>query len=388
MLTFSGFTGINNTMPEARMGSSDLVIAKNVDAGLTGEITRRDGYTKIADTCHKNLWQAAGFMLATCGAALTAIHEDGSRHIIHPSFGHSRVWYCNLPDGRTTYTNGLLHGVTDGMTGSDRTVSTPESLGSVDSVDDQHGSLFPGEYRYYLTYVRDDGLEGAPIMSRPVNIALGSIDFSGLPAKAGYSINIYLSSLNGTEAYLAGNTVGRSFRVVGTNAMLTQMCRTLGAQPFPVGTITAFWRGRVLVAQGANLWASRPMTPHLCDWRDYKPFEANITAVQPVSGGIFVGTTEDLFFLAGSNWDSLQLMSTRLGAVTLGSGASAPGHRLSTEGTPGEAMVCIAGGRIVAGFGDGRTTVLTANRYSADFGEVWAAFREQRGVPQYMAVPV
>lgn len=45
MLTFKGFTGINNVLPEKRRSGSDLTRALNVDIGLTGDITRRGGYT-------------------------------------------------------------------------------------------------------------------------------------------------------------------------------------------------------------------------------------------------------------------------------------------------------------------------------------------------------
>lgn len=83
MLTYKGFTGINNVLPEHRMGSGDLLLAQDVDIGLTGEVTRRAGLTVVSEQCHKNLHQAHSFMLATCGSALTAIHPDGARHVIH-----------------------------------------------------------------------------------------------------------------------------------------------------------------------------------------------------------------------------------------------------------------------------------------------------------------
>lgn len=259
MLTFTGFTGINNVIPERRQKESDLVRAVNVDVGLTGEITRRVGYAEIDGTCHKNLWQAAGFMLATCGSVLTAIWPDGTRHVIHPALGYSRVWYCNLPDGRTTYSNGLIHGVTDGLTGAARSVPMPASLGVADVA---FGALHPGEYRYHLTYVRlADRLEGPAISSEKVAISQGGLRLDGLPQLDGHAVNIYLSGKDGEGAYLAGETTGTSFEYTGNNAALVLPCRTLGGQPFPVGTITAFWRGRVLVAQGDVLWASRPSAP-------------------------------------------------------------------------------------------------------------------------------
>lgn len=387
MLTFKGFTGINNQQPEHRLEASDLLQAQNVDIGLSGEIRRRGGLARAHDCCHKNLWQASGFMLATVGEALTAIHPDGRRLVIHPALGEDRVWYCNLPDGRTTFSNGLIDGVTDGLTGRERSVPAPESLGVPDVA---FGALHPGQYRYHLSYVRlADMLEGPPISSAPVELAQGGLRLDNLPVRKGFAISIYLSGKDGEGAYLATTTVAASVEIGVGNAALVLPCRTLGAQAFPVGTITAFWRGRVLVAQGNVLWASRPAAPHLSDWRDFKQLAGQITAVQPVDDGVYVGTTEDLVFLAGTSWDQLAHVPTLRGPVVLGSGVAAPGHRLKLgDGTGGgQAMLCIAGGEVVAGFAGGQTSSLTANRYRTPAAEVCATFREVDGIPQYLAVP-
>ena len=387
MLTFTGFTGINNVIPERRQKESDLVRAVNVDVGLTGEITRRGGYAEIDGTCHKNLWQAAGFMLATRGSVLTAIWPDGTRHVIHPALGYSRVWYCNLPDGRTTYSNGLIHGVTDGFTGAARSVPMPASLGVADVA---FGALHPGEYRYHLTYVRlADRLEGPAISSEKVTISQGGLRLDGLPQLDGHAVNIYLSGKDGEGAYLAGETTGTSFEYTGNNAALVLPCRTLGGQPFPVGTITAFWRGRVLVAQGNLLWASRPSAPHLSDWGGFRQLPATITAVVPVDDGVYVGTTEDLVWLGGATWEQLTYTATQRGPVIPGSGVAAPGDRIKLgDGSgSGSAMLCIAGREVVAGFNGGQTTSLTDGRYRTTATNVCATFREVGGAPQYMAVP-
>lgn len=387
MLTFEAFTGINNVVPEHRMKGKDLLVALDVDIGLTGEIKRRGGFTEAADTCHKNIHQSDGYMLATTGSALVAIHPGGVQHVIHPALGPGRAWYCNLPDGRTTYSNGLIHGVTDGLTGQDRSAPVPAGLGVPG---DAFGELFPGSYRYHLTHVRlADRLESPAISSEPISISQGGFRLDGLPQIDVHAINVYLSGQDGEGAYLAGATTSASFEYTGNNAALVLPCRTLGAQPFPVGTYTAFWRGRVLAAVGNVLWASRPSAPHLADWRDFKQLGGNITAILPVDDGIYVGTDRELHFLSGTTWDALALVPTRRGPVVPGSGVAAPGDRLQLgEGTgSGSAMVCIAGGEVVAGFNGGQTSSLTGNRYKTTAAEVCATFREIDGIPQYIAVP-
>lgn len=388
MLTFKSFTGINNVLPEHRMGSGDMLQASNVDIGSTGEIARRAGLQAVSDQCHRHLHEAHGFTLAVCAGQLLALHPDGSRHVIHPAVGEDRVWYCDLPDGRTTFSNGLIHGVTDGLTGVERSVPLPPALGAVDVT---FGQLQPGAYRYHLTFMRlSDRLEGPAISSQPVQVSDGGLRLDGLPMLEGHALNVYLSSHSGEGAYLAGSTLGGSFEFSGSNTQLVLPCRTLGAQPFPVGTITAFWRGRVLVAQGNVLWASRPMAPHLSDWQDFKALQGTITAVQPVDNGIYVGTDQDLVFLAGTEWNQLAHVPTLRGPVVLGSGVQAPGHCLKLgDGTgSGQAMVCIAGGEVVAGFSGGQTQALTEDRYHCDFARVSAAFRDLDGIPQYMVVPL
>lgn len=388
MLTFAEFMGINNVQPEHRLTGKDLIAAENVDIGLTGEITRCNGFTLADEACHKNLHQAQGFMLATCGSVLTAIWPDGARHVIHPALGADRVWYCDLPDGRTTYTNGLIHGVTDGRTGVERSVPVPDSLGVPDAA---FGKLHPGNYRYHLTHVRlSDRLEGPAITSEPVAVEQGGLHLIGLPARDGYAINVYLSGKDGEGAYLAGSTTASSFAYEGDNASLVLPCRTVGTEPFPVGTITAFWRGRVLVAKGNVLWAGRPSVTHLSDWRDFKQLAGKITAIQPVDDGVYVGTDQDLIFLSGTTWDQLAHQPTKRGPVVPGSGVTVRGDRLKFgdgAGT-GMGMVCIAGGEIVAGFNGGQTSSLTAGRYRTTVQEVSATWREiDGGIPQYVAVP-
>lgn len=393
MLTFEAFTGINNVVPAHRLKGSDLLEAQDVDIGLTGEVSRRSGFAEVADTCHKNLhnahgYPATGFQLATTGDALVAIHPNGDRYTIHPSLGSGRVWYCDLPDGRTTFSNGLLHGITDGFTGREHGVAPPDSLGVPDSA---FGALHPGSYRYELTMRRlADGVESPSITSEPFAITQGGIRLDGLPQRDGHEVLVHLTHQNGEVAFLLGSTTTGSFEWGGKNEDIpVSPCRTTGTQPFPVGTITAYWRGRLLVAVGNTIWASRPGNPHLSEWRAFKQFSADVTLIQPVDDGIYAGTAEDLIWLGGATWETLAYRATLTGSVVLGSGVAAPGDQLRLgEGSgAGTAMVCIAGGNVVAGFSGGVISNLTDKRYRTAVTEVAATFRLTNDIPQYIAIP-
>ncbi len=392
MLTFEKFTGINNVLPPHRLKASDLVEATDVNIGLDSEISRRDGYTRINEACHKNVWQARGFMLATCEGDL--VRSDGETvEVLTPSLGSARVWYCNLPDGRTTFSNGLINGITDGTPAGTTSWGPPIPEG-IGAATDVAGELFAGEYQRAFTYVRlADGLEGPPVYAPPVTVASGGLLLTGLPTLAGHALNVYLSSHNGAELFLAGQTLGPAFSFTGGSHLLVQPCRTDMLAPMPVGTLTAFWRGRVLVAKGSVLYASLPHQWELCDLRrDFKQFSAPITLVQPVDGGVFVGTEHELAFLGGTSWDALVYARRIEGRTVLGSGVSVPGDLLARgDGTSsGDSMVCIADRALVAGYSDGGTERLTKNRYTVheDTTEVAATFRKLGEVPQYIALPL
>lgn len=386
MLTFKGFTGINNVQDEIRLKASDLLDAQNVDIGLNGEISRRDGYTQLSMECHRNLWQAPGFLLATTHEGLVSITDAGTQ-LLMAGVGGERVWYTDLPDGRVVFSMRHGRGITDGVTAWPLEVSAPQSLGAVDFA---FGQLPVGMYRYGLTYTRDTDRAESPLqISEPVLLDKGGLRLDALPLRAGHSLNVYLSEHDGSQLYLAGTATTDVFEFTGQPSDLVLAARTQGAQALPDGTLVAFWRGRLLLAQGNVLWASRPMAQHLAEWRDFKALPAEITALCPVDNGIYVGTAHDLVFLGGDTFDGLQYSATQRGPVVLGSGVRAPGHQLMLgDGAgAGTAMVCIAGGEVVAGFNSGQTFSLTDNRYKSAAREVSAVFRVTKEIPQYVAVP-
>lgn len=389
MLTFEKFSGINNVLPSHRLKSTDLAEATNVDAGLSGELRRRQGYSELSAVCHKNVWQGDGFILSTqAGNDLVARDPAGAYTTVQAALGTDRVWYLNLPDGRTLFTNGLIAGLTSGGAATAWGVPIPSTLGSMTDV---AGGLSPGDYQYQLTHVRlSDGQEGAPLYSNPAPVASGGIVLTGLAVLAGHKTNVYITASNGGQAYYAGSTTSGAFSYTGTNAALALPCRTDFLHAPPSGILPAMWRGRVLLAEGNVLHASLPGQWELFDMRrDFKQFSADITLVQPVDQGLFIGTTEELCYLAGTEFDKLVYTQVVKGAVVKGSGAAIKGELLRRgEGyAEGSAMLCIADGSIVAGLSDGSVMRVTQARYRSAVTEVASTVRTLGGVPQYIAIP-
>lgn len=389
MLKLKTFTGINNVMPQARKGQTELASARNVEIGLSDEIRRRSGYQRLHDDCHKNLWLSPHFTLFTCGGDLTALHPDGTRALLYPALGMARVWYCDLPDGRVCFSNGLICGITDGRSCMPWGVPLPKQAGQAQAV---AGGLDAGTYLYALSHVRDsDGLEGGAVLCGQVEVPQGGgILIQGLAAEPGYGTQVYLSGPNGSQLFVAGFTPGAAFSYLGTADNLTVPCRTEHQMPAMAGRLMVGWNGRVLVADGTVLRASLPYQPELFNGLgDFYQFTAPITAVQPVDDGVWVGTERELAFLAGSSFDALSYRSVSNEPVVLGSGVSAPGDMVGLgEGRRGSgaAMLCILGGSIACGFNGGELYRITQGRYRTTAREVAATFRMENEVPQYLAV--
>lgn len=390
-MKFTKFAGINNVAPPERLAESDLAEAVNVDIGLTGEISRRKGFSTLdADLPVDWMHQRKDGELVVSGDTLVMAGQDGVSKVTlltDANLAGRRMWFVDLPDGRTAFANGVLTGITDGVVVTNWGVPTPASVGTATAV---AGQLDPGAYRYQLTYARtSDGLEGGAAFGASINLPGGGLLLTDLPVLAGHRINVYLTGRDGDEAFLAGTTLTGSFSYLGKTNALALPCYTTHTAPAPLGTICATWRGRSLIAVGPTLHASRPMQPEIFDLqRDFKQFTANITMVQPVDDGIWVGTTKELAFLAGTQFDALQFNPRGIGPVVLGSGVSVPGEYVAQgQGTgQGAAMICIAGGSIVTGFNGGLLIPVTQQRYQTGAMEVCATFRIHAGTPQYVAI--
>ncbi len=390
MLTFQNFRGINNVSNEKKKGETHLSRALDVDVGLDAELRRRRGMTLLKAGCYRQLWEGSSMLLAILnGGALVRVVPEGEDVEVHPAMGTARLWCCELPDGRVIFSNGLVHGITDGTGFTNWGVAPPDEAGVATVLT---GDMPAGRYAWAATFRRDaDGLESQAVLGELVEVGDGGgLLLTNLPQRAGHTLQIYLTTAGGEVFFHAGQAAGQAFSYLRDGRDLVAPCRTMNLAMPPVGRLHALWGARMLVAQGRVLWASAPHGwSHFDLGRDFKQFSADITLVQAVGGGIFVGTEQELAFLAGSDFDSLVYASVMKAPVLLGSGAEAPGRRVRRgDGVGfGRAMVCIAGGWVVAGHDDGALEPLSEGIYRVDLGaEVIAAFRTVDGVPQYEAL--
>lgn len=130
--------------------------------------------------------------------------------------------------------------------------------------------------------------------------------------------------------YIADGDSSR-YRLNGTGRELTTQERI----PMPAGKYLTFHGGRAFVARGVFLYYSDPLNVELCDPRyNFEAFPSPITNIASVPSGLYVTTTEGVYYLQGADphsWAHVRV--GELGAIP-GSGVMIPMDSMSPESVP------------------------------------------------------
>lgn len=376
-MKIKSFAGINNVADETRLAPGEMSAATNVDVGAKGNLLSRRGRTPLRAGLAGSVFESPFGVFAVIDNNLVLLDEDGTLlRTVYDTIGYTRVWYATLPDGRVAFSNGLINGLATLTTTTDWGVPTP-----VDA-----GVGAEGPTLYQITYVRDsDGLEGPPFYGTLIDTAQTIV---GLPQRSGYSINVYFAPY-GEEMFLAGNTTLETYLHGGTDLGAQHLGHGL-SQP-PAGILVSVWNSRVLIADGATLWATRPMQPELIDLtQDFVQMPADITLVYGNSDGVFIGTTSGMHFAAGTVFSELKAQNIADGPVTLGSGVEFDLSYLNEKVRPNNTLqgaLCLLDGAVHLLHGSSQILGLTSNRYRNTATEVYATTRLRDGVMQYIAAP-
>lgn len=376
-MKITAFLGINNVADRITLSPGEMTAATNLDIGPRGKLLSRRGNELLTTGAAHSVFQAPFGVLAVVNNDLNLYDLDGTfLRQVYNTIGYTRIWYTLLPDGRVGFSNGLIQGLTTAAVTSDWGIPRPEDA----------GTGIAGDTPYMVSYVRtSDGLEGSPSYGAAINTGEAII---GLPTRTGYSIRVYFSPY-GEAMFLAGTTTTDTFQWNGTPLQAVHFDGSNDAPP--VGRLLHAWNSRVLIADGSVIWATRPFTPERCDLKkDFIQMPATITLLYGNGDGLFVGTTDGLYFLAGQAFDQLKAQPIASGYVALGSGVEIPLSYLNEKVRPNgvlQGTLCLVEGVIHLIYGGGEIVGLTTNRYRTAATEVHATARVRDGVLQYLASP-
>lgn len=161
----------------------------------------------------------------------------------------------------------------------------------------------------------------------------------------------------------------------------------------PMATEITTYKGRIYLAAGPVLWATELYLYDLVDKdRNYLLLEHDITMVEPVGDGLYVGTTAQLLFLRGfmaKGFEQTVILNT---PVLRGSAVSVPYSKAHPQARTapvpeGEGPMFMTESGICLGLDNGVVYNLTQDRVIFPAAERAAAlYREDQGANSYVAV--
>lgn len=388
------FAGINNVDAPERVNSYptkdhpmvDLVEAVNVDIDETGRIVRRAGITMLVPGSAHSLWSNGQVCLYVSEGVLYQLDEDFNSTAIAGGLEDLPMAYVEIGD-RIYHSNGDTAAVLDN--GAVRSWGIPINLTDVQARA-AGGNMQAGFYLVAMTLVRGDGQESGCGLAHRVDLQdNGGIAFSwAVPDDLSITqANLYVTQPNSETLMLAATVdveLG-SYLYTGGQRALPLATQWLDAPP--VGEVLASFKGRIYIGSGSFVYVTAPLSYEHCDLRDFFSIDGTaVRVIAPVEGGLFVGTENGIYFVAGASFKDNALvkkMDARVipGTTVLADGAAVTGRK---ELSGMQVVLFTTTEGIVLGMSDGSLTNLTFERYDLEASDRGAAvFREDPAI-QYL----
>lgn len=190
---------------------------------------------------------------------------------------------------------------------------------------------------------------------------------------------------NGADVFLSP--------VVNPTANLPAIRGKLLGKP-PLATALAYWNGRIYMAQGSTVWATELyLYDYVNKTRTFLPFENEITGLGAVTDGLYVGTTDSVWFLSGT-FNELKRVAVMDSGMVPGSLARIPAELanppqidLNSDQPVKVSLAFLTANGMCAAQDGGVCFNLTESKLFLPAAQQAAAlFRRQDGVNQFMVV--
>lgn len=357
--------GVNNVARDDDMVRAGDVPARfvrdavNVDIHRDGRLSVRRGFAKVSDLPLRDVWQSPlhGDVFAACGGQWGRL-ERGTWSFapLLAGIGVGRVYHA-VVNNRVMMSCDAGLFVFDGVAVRRLTVDTPPPPLLLPAA----GAMVSGAYAAAVSWLRDDGVESA--LSDAVRLDVADGGLSVLVPVCGDSavvgVRVYLSKPDGGVLHRVGDfapDVGQVDFVSPPQWGVAEDKRWLS--PMPQGAFLQLWRGRLWTVRGNVLYYSQPLAWHLHDARyDFIQLPQRVSFLAGVDGGLWVGQSDHVVFLAGDSPDNLIPVRHAVRSPVAGSAATLPAQDGSRFGG-GQAVLWLADNGLVVGTGDGRTVEL------------------------------
>jgi hypothetical protein len=227
------------------------------------------------------------------------------------------------------------------------------------------GGLLAGSYMVAISQVDDRGEESGMCPWIQVELeTAGGVLFSNLPSTSGWYVRIYCTQRDGDVMHLAAEfPAGLSQYLVGAFTPRTTATHDM-IRPMPPGEFCRAWGARLYTAQGDTLYYSLPFQYGRNNRvNGYTQFNGDITFVEPVSGGVFVGAGSRVWFMGGEPSNAKMVVVSTCAAVPHSSTLVA-GEQLTEKkiGTSDPVALWLSTSGYTVGTPDGRVVELQPER--------------------------
>jgi hypothetical protein len=339
--------GIDTVTPDSALPAGAVKDAVNVDFDTTGGVASRKGYTKVVtQTGMHSLWRspATGVSFCVAGGYVNSLSLAGNTLSMLPLYRlalDAPVSFDDLNDGVVFGNEREI-----GMIAADGTVGGlgVENPGGFTVAIENEATGPAGiaaersRFAFAVSYVSTTGEESGLSYGAFLSCVAGSTVRFRLPTPIESkvaSLRLYRTQPNGDIYYLADHVpLGMATWVLNTASNVGRQADNQFLERILGGSIIRYWRGRLLVARRSVLHYTQPMRFGLTDPRtDFIQFPSRITMVQPVTGGIFVGTEKgNVYFLGGEGPSALTLRRTNGQPPIEGTGSSIAASELGDLG--------------------------------------------------------
>lgn len=393
-MRFDKFPGLVLDKDPADVGFDGLVVARNIDISQAGKISRRRGYTSFYAGAIDAAWGDGETTLFVEGSVLKQLQADGSSSVVASLTASTKLLSaCRAYGNRLYWTTGIDYGVIESGVNRRFGVLKPSSV----LVSTEAGALPDASYLVALSYVDVRGVEGP--MSYSWIQASGGVraviphSVLELAANDVASVRLYLSNPDGAKMYRAGEVqVGEASSIAYVGATLE-----FGV-PEENATLSNMVLDGRIAEHGNRLWCltrsveggfvtyTEPYSEMTNAAANFFAFASEGTALGSVSGGLYVGTQDSVFFLNGDDPGQMQASKKTDYGVIPGTMVAIDG-RLINEEVRAKALMWASPRGICVGFPDGEVVNLTQGRVSELTGHAGAAIlRQEDGQNHFLSV--
>jgi len=372
-VTLSEFKGLNNVLKPENTPEDYLKTAENIDIDKSGNLHKRKGYQLLDAGKYQSIWSNGKVCYVVKENTLYSF--DGTLTPLAPVSG---ALSFTEADGLIYFASQRETGIIENGIVRTWGIAPPNPP----TISETTGILKAGTYQVTYTYSDINGLESGSSVASVITVG----DNAGIQVDTVPSIdprvtdiNVYCSTQDGMELFYIGSNIN----IVSSINTASNVLKLFNLYNAPLGSEITYFKGRIYTVDNSIVWYSEAQQyEHYNFETNYLDFDSPVQGLMPVEDGLWIATTNELFFAGGFNPFNLSLKENV--KMVIGTAAKIPADYIGGMGyswiiTTDEGLFMLAN--------SGQYKNMTAGNLaleSADNGT--GIFVQHDGMNQYMSL--